>query len=424
MLKENIKDISYLILSLFSIISLYNKEIIPYKSMFYSLCVYTLCDILFCKLTKDVYIHHFLVFSVFILDYLYYDTIDIKISELFSVICLYFEVSSVFLAFLSIFKKMDKTHFLIKNCKLIDITNIIFFGVFIYYRIYYFSHIFLFNNDLHIPLFNYCNNQTITHHMVCKTQFYGTFFSFFLLNIYWLNLMTKILVKSSGLKKIISSLPTYKYENILSYTLYLKSILLILFYSYFNIQKHDHIIDIICVSLLSVASMYCHNIWSVIYKKIEYKKSDEINDNDIRLIQKYTIYDQVAIHLRSFVILYGIYGNSIYVLYSLFLHMLTIKQLYYDIYDKRKINKNIEINDIINHINNSVYFNLGATFMYDNLMTTFYNFFDNHCQTNLLLGMFIAASFFIRPFYESNQIYVHFLLIVQTILLAILNIKY
>ena len=424
---ENIKDISYLILSLFSVISLYDPNIISYRIMFYALCLYTLCDLIFFKLTKDVYVHHTLVFSIFLLDWLYYETIDTNINDIFNKICLYFEVSSVFLAFISIFKKSE--NILIKKYKLIDITNIVFYGFFIYYRLYYFSQIFVFNNDLHIPLFDYCNNkQNITHKDVCLTQFYGTFFGFALLNIYWFHLMTKIMVKSSGLKSIINKIKTSTYENILGYTLYIKSLSVTISYLvYYNFYKkieieHDHYIDIISIIALSIASMYCHHTWKNVYKKIE--KKEDINDKDIYRIKKWTFYDQLCIHIRSSAIIYGIYGNSLLFYTSLLFHILTSKQLYDDMYDNKIINKDIHIDKMISYINNSVHFNLGATFLYDNVLVSFYNVFDYHCQFNLFICMFIAASFYIRPFYEANQIYVHTLLIIQTIILSILNVKY
>lgn len=424
--KNHFKDISYLILSLFSVVSLYDDSIISYRTMFYSLCTYTLFDALFYKLTTDVYIHHSLVFSVFLLDWLYYQTIDKNISDLFSKICLYFEVSSVFLAFLSIFKKSE--HIYIKKYKLIDITNVIFYGFFIYFRLYYFSEIFVFNNNLHIPLFDYCiNKQTIIHKELCLSHFYGTFFGFCLLNIYWFHLMSKIMVKNSGLKKIIHKIKVSSYENILGYTLYMKSLLVSLSYIFFTNfynknYAHDHYIDTLSITLLSIASMYCHHIWRNVYKKIENKES--IHDEDVKSIQKYTFYDQLFIHIRSSSIVYGIYGNSMLFYSSFLFHTLTMKQLYDDIYNNKELNKDIHIDKMISYINNSVHFNLGATFLYDNLLVSFYNFFDYHCQFNLFICMFIAASFFIRPFYEANQIYVHTLLIIQTIILSILNVKY
>lgn len=424
-MKENMKDISYLILSLFSVISLYDPNIISYRIMFYSLCLYTLCDLIFFKLIKDVYIHHSLVFSVFLLDWLYYKTIDKKLSDTFSLICLYFEVSSVFLAFLSIFKKSN--NILIKKYKLVDITNIIFYGFFIYYRLYYFSQIFVFNNNLHIPLFDYCSNQqNILHKDLCLTQFYGTFFGFALLNIYWFHLMTKIMVKNIGLKNIINKIKTSTYENILGYTLYTKSLCVTISYliyqNFYNKIEYDHLIDNISIILLSIASMYCHHTWRNVYKKIE--KKEDIDDKDIKEIQKWTFYDQLCIHIRSSAITYGIYGNSLLFYGSLLFHILTSKQLYDDVYDNKIIHKNESIDKIISYINNSVYFNLGTTFLYDNVLVSFYNFFDFHCQSNLFICMFIAASFYIRPFYEANQLYVHALLIIQTIILSILNVKY
>ncbi len=413
--KEYIKDISYLILAFLSGISLYNNELVSYKSMFYGLNIYTMADLIFFKLTNDVYIHHGLVMMVFLLDYMYYDKIDIKISNIFSKICLYFEISSIFLAIISICKKLESSF--IKRYKVLDIMNVLFYGFFIYFRLYYFSNIFIFNNDLHLEVFDFCNVQNVVHSGICKIQFYGTFLSFFLLNIYWFHIMTKIMVKNSGLKKIISKKSASYYENILGYTLYVKPILLTLVYIYHKLNDIEHYMDIIVVSILSVASMYCHHMWRNIFEK------KELKEDDVKLIQKYTLYDQVAIHIRSVIIMYGIFQDSKEFYMSLVLHFLTTKQIYDDLYNKN-INKNMEVDKMIEYINNSVYFNLGATFFYDNIMVSFYNFFDFHCQNNLILGMFIAASFFIRPFYEANQIYVHFLIILQTLILGVLNVKY
>ncbi len=425
-MKDFIKDISYLLLTLFSLISLYDSSILSYRVMFYALTGYTFADLLFYKLGTDVYIHHTLVLSVFVLDYLYYDTIDKKISDMFSVLCLYFEVSSVFLAIISLLKK--SSHSYIAKYNLINILNLLFYGTFIYYRLYYFSQIFLFNNELHIPLFDYCKNvQSIVSKDLCTTHFYGTFLGFALLNIYWFHLMTKIMVKSSGLKKIISKINTSTYEGLLGYTLYIKSFA-VLFSYLFHIQdrdillKNDHLLDAFAVIALSIASMCCHHTWSHVYKKIENKKS--VSEGDIAMIQKYTFLDQLCIHIRSAAITYGICGNSLLFYSSLFFHTVTTKQLYDDLYDSTKIHKDIPIDDIISYINQSVHFNLGGTFLYDNLLVSFYNFFDYHCQSNLWIGMFIAGSFFIRPFYEANQIYVHLLLTIQALILSVLNVKY
>jgi hypothetical protein len=238
--------------------------------------------------------------------------------------------------------------------------------------------------------------------------------------------MTKIIVKSSGLKSIISKIKTSTYENILGYTLYTKSLFVSLSYMLYKLNyakyHHDHFLDSICVFALSVASMYCHHTWRNVYKKIEQNK--KIDENDIYMIQKYTFIDQLCIHIRSAAITFGIYNHSLFSYSSILFHTLTVKQLYDDIYDMKEVHKEVEINKLISYINNSVHFNLGATFLYDNVLVSFYNFFDYYCQSNLLLGMFIAGSFFIRPFYEANQIYVHLLLTIQAIILSILNIKY
>jgi hypothetical protein len=252
---------------------------------------------------------------------------------------------------------------------------------------------------------------------------------FFGLNIYWFTVMIKILYKKSGLKNVVEKINHSFFENILTYTLFITSLYMIYLYTIQNSYKPNYKYDIIGTFILGIASMIYHNYYAYFYKNKDKICNHEIEvENESKKIVFYTLIDQICIKIRSFLMIYSLYGNSIQFNTSFILHLISaIPLVYYFYQDYEKIIKNKKINTnepkekinlFINHLYKHISIYSGFTFVIDNI---FISLKDNHnvyCKYNALLAIIISSGFFVKPFYEANQLYIHVLLILQSIVLG------
>jgi hypothetical protein len=418
-----IKNVFFFIVAITSFISLYGNQIISYTTSINLISSYALFDILFYKLPNDLIVHHLLVFYVTYYNYSYNYLYEINYLNTMTETCLYYEISSVFMALQTIHDKVipkkDKNHTILST-----ILQILFITTFYKYRIENFFHHFLLNSDLHNHIHDICKDD-----FLCKSHVYKIYMGFFGLNIYWFTVMIKILYKKSGLKNVVEKINHSFFENILTYTLFITSLYMIYLYTIQNSYKPNYKYDIIGTFILGIASMIYHNYYAYFYKNKDKICNHEIEvENESKKIVFYTLIDQICIKIRSFLMIYSLYGNSIQFNTSFILHLISaIPLVYYFYQDYEKIikNKKINTNDpkekinlFINHLYKHISIYSGFTFVIDNI---FISLKDNHnvyCKYNALLAIIISSGFFVKPFYEANQLYIHVLLILQSIVLG------
>ncbi len=425
-----IKNTFFFIVAITSFTSLYDNKLISYTTSTNLISSYALFDILFYKLPNDLIIHHFLVFYLNYYNYFYNHLYETNYKNIMIETCLYYEISSVFMALQTIHDKVvpqkNKNHIILST-----ILQILFISTFYKYRIENFLHYFLLNSDLHNHIYTICKDD-----FLCKSHVYKIYMVFFGLNIYWFTIMIKILYKKSGLKNSVEKLNHSIFENILTYTLFITSLYMIYFYTIKNSYQIHYKYDIIGTFVLGIASMMYHCYYSYFYKNKEHIYNSEIKvKNESKKILFYTLIDQICIKIRSMLMIYSVYGNSIQFNTSFILHFISAIPLIYNSYndyvkiiEDKEINKKIDknetneskeiINLFINHLYKHISIYSGFTFVIDNI---FISLKDNHnvyCKYNALLAILISGGFFVKPFYEANQLYIHVLLILQTIVLG------
>ncbi len=415
-----IKNTFFFIVAITSFTSLYDNQLVSYTTSTNLISSYALFDIFFYKLPNDLIIHHALVFYVTYYNYFYNYLYETEYKNIMIETCLYYEISSVFMALQTIHDKLvpkkNKTHNILSI-----IFQILFMTTFYKYRIKNFLHHFLLNADLHNHIYTICKDD-----FLCKSHVYKIYMGFFGLNIYWFTIMMKVLYKKSGLKNVVEKLNHFIFEDILTYTLFITSLYMIYFYTIKNSYQIYYKYDIIGTSILGIASMMYHYYYLYFYKNNEHIYNNVKNES--KKILFYTLIDQICIKIRSVLMIYSVYGNSIQFNTSFILHFISAIPLIYHSYndyikimEDKKIDKNKSkemINLFITHLYKHISIYSGFTFVIDNIFVSLKDNHNVYCKYNALLAILISAGFFVKPFYEANQLYIHVLLILQTIVLG------
>ncbi len=415
-----IKNTFFFIVAITSFTSLYDNQLVSYTTSINLISSYALFDILFYKLPTDLIIHHALVFYVTYYNYFYNYLYETEYKNIMIETCLYYEVSSVFLALQTIHDKVvpqkNKNHTILST-----IFQILFMSTFYKYRIENFYNNFLLNADLHNHIYTICKDD-----FLCKSHVYKIYMGFFGLNIYWFTIMIKVLYKKSGLKNVVEKLNHSIFEDILTYTLFITSLYMIYFYTIKNSYQTNYKYDIIGTFILGIASMNYHYFYSIYYKlkEEEYKYYDKNLLSILDDINFYTVIDQLCIKLRCVLVIYSVYGFSLQFLTSVILHIICTLYFVYQNNIDYKIAKKEEYKDkkLINNYIERMYKNIslcgGLTFIVDNIIMSTKSNDNIYCKYNALLGLLISAGFFVKPFYEANQVYIHILLIIQSFVLG------
>ncbi len=412
-----IRNIFFFIVAITSFISLYDNTIVPCFTSVKLIASYATFDLLFYKLNYDLIIHHLLVIYIYFYNHFYSELYDIEYLNKMYELCLYFEISSLFMFFQTIHDKLvpikNKNHTILST-----ILQFLFMTSFYKYRVENFYKEFVLNSDLHNYIKNVCEKSSNPH--LCKTLLYIDYIGFFMLNIYWFSIMIKVLYKKSGLKNILEKIGFTLFENILTYTLLFTSFYMIYFYTILNNYKTNYIYDIIGTFILGMASMNYHIFYSYFYEL----KENEYSKNTLYNINYHTIIDQLSIKLRCLLIIYAGFGYSHQFLLSLFLHtifgsLFVYKSVnnYKSILNEKEIDKKL-VNDYIGKTYQNISLCGGLTFIIDNIITCTKSNENIFCKYNVLLGILITMGFFVKPFYEINQIYIHILLIIQSYVLG------
>ncbi len=176
-----IKNSSYVTLCLFAVYSYYNNIIS--EKLFYTLSIYTFLDTVLYKNKMDILIHHYLLLLLTYFHYNYGTKIDIEMYHKMKLICLSFEVSSIFLGLMPFMKKMNN------NIQMIN--YLMFFSSFFYYRIYKFSEDFVYDFEKHMILNEFRKEEGNKPYIM----FYIIFMGFYFLNMFWFIFICKKMVK-------------------------------------------------------------------------------------------------------------------------------------------------------------------------------------------------------------------------------------
>ncbi len=419
-----VKNSFFFLVATISFISLYDHTLVNYSSATSAISAYAIFDLLFDNLGYDLIFHHALVLFMKIYDINYGKIFDDDHYSTLVNICLMFEVSSIFLAFQTIHEKCVpfKNNF---HAKVALLLQLLFFGSFYYSRIHYFVKHFIFDYNLHEHIYDQCNlikeigiengNGAIDH-ISCLYGIYFIDIGFFALNIYWFTLMMKVLCKVCGVKKMIQSIHPSYYEDMMTYTLFFTSLYLIHFYTIQNEFQFQYLYDIIGTFLLGIASMIYHHFYSSFYwngPKIE---------KSIDKIYYYTMIDQCSIKLRCFLAVFAAYGSftRAEVMTSFCGEVCTLLPLLY--YSRQKYlfykNKDGNSDALIHDLQRYISIFNAPSYTLDNILLCTKGNEILACKYLILISTLVAGAFFVAPFYQANQLYVHLLLILQALLIG------
>ena len=452
------KNLFFFATALVSSISLYNPSMISMSRAIDWITAYTLFDTTLYRLNWDIRVHHAIVLIISLYNSIYGAKYDPHYSNMVYKIFLYTEVSSVTLGIQTIFNRLyidgkdPKT--ISKPVKVVStIIQLLFALSFYAVRIHYYTKHFIFNHDLIDYIGRFCWIQEsypmeapITYGVVMVPML-----SLFALNAYWFNIMVKTIVKATGLKTLIGKTSRSYYERILTYTLFFTSIAVSYIYVTQSITfKVDYYYDMVGTFLLGLASAIYHNFYDRYYRddQLFIKNGFEKVVKDQKRV---TFLDQMMIHLRMVLMVASKNGFGMItelsatvhiVSSSIFVYMIDLIDEKIESYqgsfprkmiDEEKDKKEDYIayqvrvcnNGVVPLMYRAISLCSGVTFVLDNIVIVFLNtdtYNTYYTQFNFVLFVLIALGFIIKPFYEANQVYIHLLLILQTFVLAGINL--
>jgi len=358
-------------------------------------------DLFVCK--YDIKLHHISILFLIAFNYNY--NVSIADSEI-SIIPLYkTEISTIFYSL----KVIMKDNVLYK--KYFSQTNdILFFVIFIKFRIYDVYSIVLVNPIFYSQMAKYTNT-------IFKQWFlYVPLYCFYGLNVYWFLIMYKILAKP-----IIKKCKSYDLKKIreflTQYTLFFN--ILAVGYIYSFSKKQYYIIDMAGIAMLAMNSYIYHN---KIYTYLCGKKEINYMDNDI--IEP-LLNDNLSIHITS--LLYNLtcaftYDNSdIFAVFyiSLILHANAIYHyILYIMKSKSNDNKIMYNDDSSTELISMTNFCTVLPVTYDILFGVFTATNINTKINISLVSYVLFLILYINPFYELNHFAFHLGLIVQRMFLS------
>lgn len=448
------KNLFFFATALVSSISLYDPSMISMSRGTDWITAYTLFDTTLYKLNWDVLVHHAIVLTISLYNAIYGAQWDSHYVNMVYKIFLYTEVSSVTLGVQTIFNRLyidgkdPKT--ITKPVKVVStIIQLLFALSFYAVRIHYYTKHFIFNHDLIDYIGRFCWSQEnypmeapITYAVVMIPML-----SLFALNAYWFNIMVKTIVKATGLKARIGKVSRAYYERILTYTLFFTSIAVsYLYVTQSSTFKNDYYYDMVGTFALGIASFIYHNFYERYYRDnqlfIKYDFDQVVGQHKM-----VTFIDQMMIHLRIVLTVVSKNGFGMITELSATIHLITASIFLYSIdlidekiesYQRSFPRKMIDekeddiayqvrvCNDgVVPKIYQAISLCSGVTFVVDNMIIVFliadtYNTYYTHF--NFILFVLIALGFIIKPFYEANQVYIHLLLILQSFVLAGINL--
>jgi hypothetical protein len=285
-----------------------------------------------------------------------------------------------------------------------NINNLAFICVFFKLRIYdLYYDIINYNSPLYSMMNNHMQNDPLSQTLLL-TSVYGLY----LLNLFWFLKMLKILY--TKIAEIYPVDSTILYQYLCSFVSY-GSVAVSLFV-YLPVYQHRYLLDIGGIIFVSVAShLYHYDLYNKFKEGvIEHYKHPTLNHYTL------LIWDNFAIHTRSFLILYSIYLNqtntTIPILLSFTIHAVTsaefIKNISVCLYNKDDaktlyLKENFRIiTDVLNIVSLSLDIILAAAVAQLKYRIPF-----------LLVNIFMGLLIYIKPFNKLNHLFVHIMLIAQ-----------
>lgn len=101
-----IRNIFFFIVAITSFITLYDNNIVNYIRSVNLVTYYAIFDLIFYKLNVDLIIHHLLVIYIYVYNYFYGALYNIECQNKMFELCLYFEISSIFMFFQTLHDKL------------------------------------------------------------------------------------------------------------------------------------------------------------------------------------------------------------------------------------------------------------------------------------------------------------------------------
>jgi len=363
---------------------------------------FSLVDLLLCS--PEIAVHHCAVLGMIIP---YLDSPEfyaVSRSEFITILTT--EFSTIFLVLRTI---MPKKYGLLHICN-----NALFMASFAYTRMYNYSNHLIYNETLYENI-----DQYLTP--INATMLIGSIYTLFFLNIYWMTLIVKTIVK-----QFVDYLPSFQQcETLIKYMFFTSPIASLLIYTPF--ANSIYWLDIMGQTLLSVSSYIYHNAVS--------KSPIDKNVLDKDMLWPY-INDVLLIHVRCFgcvVVNTNLYGHlttlsssmhlQMVLLYLSFMHhgiaMYTFVKYVMGLKHDGAV---LTVNDKGSSLLWPLQLCQGLPILVDSLIVSF-STDDFNARTNMFL---ITALIFINgkitPFYHANHLVFHGLLLIQTIFLCNANV--
>lgn len=363
----------------------------PFNYLKNGIILYSVVDFYLNK-QYDFKFHHLCSIGMLIPSFYYHNIREI---ELIAFSFTKTELSSFFLIFKNYIKQ---------NSILYNINNLAFICVFFKLRIYdLYYDIIKYNSPLYSIMNNHMQNDPLSQTLLL-TSVYGLY----LLNLFWFLKMLKIFY--TKIAEIYPVDSTILYQYLCSFVSY-GSVAVSLFV-YLPVYQHRYLLDIGGIIFVSVAShLYHYDLYNK-FKEcvIEHYKHPTLNHYTL------LIWDNFAIHTRSFLILYSIYLNqtntTIPILLSFTIHAVTsaefIKNISVCLYNKDDaktlyLKENFRtVTDVLNIVSLSLDIILAAAVAQLKYRIPF-----------LLVNIFMGLLIYIKPFNKLNHLFVHIMLIAQ-----------
>ena len=399
LLFQNIYALYFICYSVYSIYYWINtSNYISILNALIKLRLFLITDFLLCS--NEVYIHHIAALYITHNSIIYFNTDMLYYIS----IILGTELSTFFLVI-----KLVSEYYQLKN-KLTTINDLLFIITFIYTRLYLYSKYIIFNNNFNELIYKYYDYPYITIVFV---------YILYILNLYWVSLMIKKIVK------LLPKLSSLYCEKALKYTY-----LLSLFGSLFLYRPYQNIIfaiDIIGQGILCISSYeYHHSIELELAKGIPEDKIDVLSNH---IIWKY-LNDIICIHIRCFccvLVHTNLFSGHITAMnlayaYLLFIiHSLSIYHYVKFITKLKNEGETFYLTEQGTYKNNVINFLSGSAIVMDTFICMTNTNFS--ARTNLLIITFIIYIYsYIRPLYNMTHLGLHILLGFQTLALCQSNI--
>ena len=352
-------------------------------------------------LTKsyDLKLHHICIFGIIF--YNYYYNVSTEYRFIFLYPLLKTEISSIFYVL---------KYWLPKNTMLYNVNIILFYISFVKLRIYDFYYDIIYNNiSFDIVLQMYSPNSYYLS-SILLISCYGLY----ILNLYWFFIMNKILYKK--LTKILNNIDTDILCHKLCYYLHWINIPLS-YYIYSHNPNTKYIFDMIGITAVSISSYkYHYDIYKRLYnKQIEYYSIPN-KDNIVLFLN-----DNLAINVRSFLVIVTNYYYSEHLLFVLFISIIFhVVSIYHCILNMLElfIDYNKKKDTFLN--NHNILTSIPV------ICDVFFLYINSPIEISipfLLVNILTGLLFMVEPFYKLTHVGFHMLLISQTYYMCLSNMQ-